>query len=313
VADTGGRLRRQGLAAVGVALTGMVLVACGTTGSVSSSGVIRAVAAENEYANVLSQIGGRYVSVSSILQNPNTDPHAFEASTSVAKDLASAQIVVQNGLGYDTFMNKIEAATSNPKRKIIVAQSVLRLPDSTPNPHLWYKPYTMYFVARTMAQDLSSLDPKHATYFSKRLAKFDASIIEWIKTLDAFQTTYRGTPVAVTEPVADYLLSALGLRIVTPFIFQADIMNGIDPSPEDIALENSFFTKHEVRLFCYNEQVVDSLTSSLRANASLHQIPIVGVYETMPTPGFTYQSWMVAEVKAITQAIATGQSTGILK
>ena len=151
--------------------------ACGTsTSAASKPGVINAVGAENEYADVLSQIGGAYVQVSSILNNPNTDPHTFEASPSVAEEVSQAELIVQNGVGYDGFMNQIESASPNSHRKVIVAQHVLGLPDSTPNPHLWYAPTTMPAVAKVMTADLSALDPNHAAYFQARLQAFQASL-----------------------------------------------------------------------------------------------------------------------------------------
>jgi zinc/manganese transport system substrate-binding protein len=273
------------------------------------SGVIVAIGAENEYANVLTQIGGKYVSVSAILKNPNTDPHTFEASASVAEEVARAQLIVQNGVGYDSFMNNIENASPNSARKIITAQNVLDLPTDTPNPHLWYKPTTMPAVAKVMAKDLDKLDPSHSAYFAANLATFDASLKPWLAAIATFKSKYPNTPVAVTEPVADYLLQAMGAKILTPFVFQADIMNGVDPAPEDITLEDNLFTKHKVKLFCYNQQVVDALTSSIRDTAASAHVPVVGVYETMPTPGYDYQTWMMAEVKAIEAAVVSGTST----
>src|SRR5580693_7478621 len=275
----------------------------------SSSHVIVAIGAENEYANVLSQIGGKYVSVSSILNNPNTDPHTFEASASVAEEVANAQLIVQNGVGYDSFMNNIEAAAPNAKRKVIVVQDVLGLATDTSNPHLWYKPTTMPAVAKAMVKALDKLAPTHATYFKANLATFDASLQPWLSAIAAFKQHHAHTSVAVTEPVADYLLQAMGVKILTPFVFQADIMNGIDPAPEDVTLEDNLLTKHQVKLFCYNEQVVDALTSSIRQTAVSAHVPVVGVYETMPTPGYTYQTWMMAEVKAIEAAVVSHHST----
>ncbi|MGA2835692.1 MAG: zinc ABC transporter substrate-binding protein [Acidimicrobiales bacterium] len=299
------------LVAATLIATGLGLTACSSGGSTAASppGVIKAIGAENEYANVLGQIGGRYVEVSSILNNPNTDPHTFEASTSVAQEVSAAQLIVQNGVGYDGFMNTIEAASPNASRKVIVAQHVLGLPDDTPNPHLWYDPTTMPAVAKVMATDLSELDPSHSAYFRANLTTFDASLQPWLAAIASFKAAYAGTPVAVTEPVADYLLQAMGMDIVTPFVFQADIMNGVDPSPEDISLEDGFFTKHEARVFCYNQQVVDSLTTSIRGTAQTAGVPVVGVYETMPTPGYDYQSWMMAELNAIQAAVEHGTST----
>jgi zinc/manganese transport system substrate-binding protein len=216
---------------------------------------------------------------------------------------------VQNGVGYDSFMNNIENASPNSARRIITVQNVLGLPTDTPNPHLWYKPTTMPAVAKVMVKDLDKLDPSHSTYFAANLATFDASLKPWLSAIATFKSKYPHTPVAVTEPVADYLLQAMGAKILTPFVFQADIMNGVDPAPEDITLEDNLFTKHKVKLFCYNQQVVDALTSSIRDTATSAHVPVVGVYETMPTPGYDYQTWMTAEVKAIESAVTSGTST----
>jgi zinc/manganese transport system substrate-binding protein len=305
------RVRRIVVAALSFAAliaTGLAVVPPPGASAAPKSGVIIAVGAENEYANVLTQIGGKYVSVSSILDNPNTDPHTFEASPSVAEAIARAQLVVQNGVGYDAFMNKIESASPNSKRKVIVAQHVLDLPSDTANPHLWYSPRTMPAVAMAITKDLAKLDPVHASYFQKNLATFTSSLQPWLAAIATFKTAHKGTPVAVTEPVADYLLKAMGARILTPFVFQADIMNGVDPAPEDISLEEGYLTKHEVKVFCYNEQVVDSLTSTIKQTALSARVPVVGVYETMPR-GYDYQSWMLAEVAAITNAITHHRST----
>jgi zinc/manganese transport system substrate-binding protein len=295
------------LAALGLASCASRAVSDG-----SKLGVIEAVGAENQYANVISQVGGKYVSVTSVLDNPNTDPHTFEASPSVAEAVGRAELIVQNGVGYDAFMNSIESASSNPKRRVIVVQDVLGLSNDTPNPHLWYDPRTMPAVAKALAKDLSALEPTHRAYFQAKLRAFDISLRPWFNAIATFKSKYAGTPVAVTEPVADYLLQAMGAKILTPFVFQSDIMNGVDPAPEDITLENGFLTTHEAKVFCYNEQVVNSLTSSFRETAQSAGVPVVGVYETMPTPGYDYQTWMTAEVAAIQAAVIHETSTGVL-
>jgi zinc/manganese transport system substrate-binding protein len=310
------RVAGRGRTAVVVAagLLALFVAGCGSsssaaTGAGGGSGTISAIGAENEYANVLEQIGGRYVHVSSILNNPNTDPHTFESSPSLAQQVSSAQLIVQNGVGYDTFMNKIESASPTSKRKVIVVQNVLGLPTDTPNPHLWYAPGTMPAVAKVMAADLSALRPSHAAYFQANLAKFDASLTPLHSAIAAFKAKYGGTTAATTEPVADYLLQAMGIDNLTPFAFQADIMNGVDPSAQDITSERGFFTKHQVKVFCYNQQVVSSLTTSIRETALKASVPVVGVYETMPTPGYDFQSWMLAEVNAIEKAVTAKTST----
>jgi zinc/manganese transport system substrate-binding protein len=274
-----------------------------------SGGVIVAVGAENEYANVIGQIGGRYVKVTAIESNPNTDPHTFEASPSIAKEVSAAQVVVQNGIGYDTYMNNIEAASPNSSRKVIDAQTLLGLPNSTPNPHLWYKPTTMPTVAKALVSDLSAIQPSHRAYFEANATAFDNSLKPWYAALAAFAKRYPKTPVATTEPVGDYMLEAAGTVNETPFPLQADIMNGVDPAPQSVSFQDSLFSKHLVKVFVYNQQVTDSLTASFLADAKKYGIPVVGVYETMPTPGYDYQSWMLAEINALQKAVANKVST----
>jgi zinc/manganese transport system substrate-binding protein len=274
-----------------------------------SSGVIVAVGAENEYANVIGQIGGKYVQVTAIESNPNTDPHTFEASPSVAKEVSAAQVVVQNGVGYDTYMNNIEAASPSSSRKVIDVQTLLGLPNSTPNPHLWYKPTTMPAVAKALVSDLSAIQPSRRAYFQANATAFDNSLKPWYAALAAFAKRYPKTPVATTEPVGDYMLEAAGTVNETPFPLQADIMNGVDPAPQAVSFQDSLFSKHLVKVFVYNQQVTDSLTASFLADAKKYGIPVVGVYETMPTPGYDYQSWMLAEINALQKAVADKVST----
>jgi zinc/manganese transport system substrate-binding protein len=205
-------------------------------------------------------------------------------------------------------MNKIEAAAANPDRKVIDVQHLLGLPDSTPNPHLWYSPDTMPAVAKAVARDLSGLQPAHAGYFAANLRRFQRSLQPWLQAMAQFKAAYPGTPVAVTEPVANYMLQAAGTKILTPFTFQADVMNGVDPSPQDVSLQSALFSGHKVKAFLYNQQVTDTLTQSFLRQAREHGIPVVSVYETMPA-GFTYQSWMLAEVRALRSAVTSKTST----
>jgi zinc/manganese transport system substrate-binding protein len=304
-------LGRCAAAACAVGALALAATACSSSSGsadTASSPVIIAIGAENEYANVLSQVGGRYVRVSSILNNPNTDPHTFEASPQVAQEVSAAGLIIQNGLGYDSWMDKIESASPNSGRKVIVVQHVLGLPGSSPNPHLWYDPATMPAVAKAAAADLAALEPAHAAYFRARLKAFNRSLTPWLNAIARFKATYPGATAANTEPVADFLLSAMGITNLTPFRFQADIMNGVEPSPQDIALENGFFSQHKAKVFVYNEQVTDALTTSIRQHAIKAGVPVAAVYETMPA-GYTYQSWMLAETKAIGKAVADMTST----
>jgi zinc/manganese transport system substrate-binding protein len=307
--------------AVALALVGALAAAgaagCGGSSSASSGGrssnaTIDAVGAENEYANVIEQIGGKYVKVTAIESNPNTDPHTFEASPSVAEAVSAASLLIENGVGYDTYMEKIESAGgagSDSQRKVINVQHLLGLPDSTPNPHLWYKRETMPAVAKALVSDLSALAPVHAAYFRENAKRFEESLKPWYAAIAKFKAAHPNTPVATTEPVGDYMLEAAGMKNMTPFTLQAAIMNGTDPAPQNVTLQNSLFTGHKVKVFVYNQQVTDTLTNSFRELALREGIPVVGVYETMPAPGYDYQSWMLAEVQALEKAVKDKAST----
>jgi len=299
----------RGTLAAAVLAMGASLAACGGPASAATSGLVKAVGVENEYANVISQVGGRYVQVTAVESNPNTDPHTFEASPAVAKELAAAQLVVRNGIGYDAWARQMMAASPDPRRKVVDVQDLLGLPESTPNPHLWYKPTTMPAVAKAVAADLADLDPAHAGYFVANEKRFVSSLGLWYDAIARFKAAYRGTPVAVTEPVGDYMLQAAGCDILTPFSLQAAIMNGTDPSPQDVTIEDNLFTQHKVKVLVYNEQVTDALTASFLGLAGKEKIPVVGVYETMPVPGYDYQTWMLAEVNALHRAVADRTST----
>src|SRR6201992_649652 len=166
------------------------LAGCGSSVAAAQPGKILAVGAENEYANVIAQIGGRYVQVSAIMSDPNTDPHTFEASPSVAQEVSRAQLVVPNGVGYDDFMSKIESASSDHQRQVIDVQQLEHLPDSTPNPHLWYKPTTMPLVAQALVAALSARHPAHAAYFRANAARFERSLRPLDAALKAFATQH---------------------------------------------------------------------------------------------------------------------------
>jgi zinc/manganese transport system substrate-binding protein len=270
---------------------------------------VQAVAAENEYGDVVSQVGGRYVRVEAVMSNPNTDPHEFEANAGVAAEVAQAQLIVQNGMGYDTFMSKIEAADKRRGARVIVAQHLLGMKASAFDPHLWYDPRTMPLVAKAVATDLAKLVPSHASYFWANEQRFERSLRPWLAAIARFRSAYKRAPVAVTEPVADYMLQAAGADIKTPKSLQSAIMNGIDPSPQDVSTEETLLRRHQVKAFVYNRQVTNSLTATFLAIAKKAHVPVVAVYETMPTPGYDYQSWMLAETNALQRAVATGKST----
>ena len=301
------------LAVVAAMAAMMLLSGCGARQASiqalpATNRVIKAVGAENEYADVISQLGGQYVSVAGIMSDPSVDPHSYEADTRDAALVAGASLIVENGLGYDDFMDKLAAASPSSSRAVIVAARVLGDPATTSNPHLWFDPKTMPKVAAAIAQSLETQLPSQAQYFAGRLATFDNSLNAWNKELADVQQGYAGTGVAVTEPVADYMLQAAGMNIKTPWGFQAAVMNGTDPSPQDVQTQENLLRQRQVKVFIYNQQAVDDVTTALMKLAKDNQVPVVGVYETMPS-GLTYQTWMEQETDNLMKALKNGVST----
>ncbi len=312
------QMKHVARAAVGAVLVAAMALAggCGASnsnsGATDSNGKIEILAAENEYGDVAQSIGGSHVSVTSIINDPNADPHDFEAKPSDAKQIANAKIVIANGVGYDDWLDKMLKSHSSSDRTVISAQQVLGLPDDTKNPHLWYKPETMPAVASTLAATLTRLDPSHAKDYASNLQSFDTSMQKYWTALDTFKDKYPDVSVAATEPVANYLLDNAKVTIKTPWSLQADIMNDQDPSAQDSATQMQLFNDKQVTAFVYNQQVVSDLTKKYLAAAKANGIPIVGAYETMPTK-MHYVDWMLAELNALTQAAANKTSTETLE
>ncbi|MDE2238328.1 MAG: zinc ABC transporter substrate-binding protein [Rhodospirillales bacterium] len=284
-------LSRLGLGAV-LALAGQMAMA---------QPVLRAVGLESQYADVLAQIGGPYVKVSAIQSNPNTDPHEFEVTPSVAQIFQRADLVVENGLGYDGWAAEMLEGTH---AKVLSAQKLLNLPDDTPNPHLWYRTDTMPAVAASAASFFEAKDPAHKAVYAANLKKFDTSLVPWKRALAQVKAKYAGAPIAVTEPVADYMLQEAGLKIMTPLSFELSIMNDTDPSPQDVAAEEALLRGRRVRVFAYNEQVTDPQTQSLLTLAKRHDVQVLPVYELMPASAAHYQDWMMQTTEALNQALA---------
>lgn len=298
-------------AALAIAAAAALLLGRAPTPAAAQAASVAVVAAESQYASVAKAVGGPYVRVTAVMDNPNVDPHTYEASTAVAAAVAGAELAIQNGVGYDAFMQKLEAASPNPRRLVVDAGEVAGYGARAKNPHLWYSPKTMPKVAAAIAADLARLLPAHKAYFQGRVKAFDAALGPWAAAVARLRAAYRGAPVAVTEPVADDMLQAAGLSIKTPWAFQAAVMNGTDISPQDVAIEESLLSRRRVRVLVYNLEAVDPTTTDLLAIARAHHIPVVGVYEIMP-PHYTYPTWMTAETDAVYRALRDHVSTARL-
>ncbi len=259
------------------------------------------VAAENFYGDLAHQIGGADVKVTSILSNPDQDPHLFEADPSTARALKSAKIVISNGIDYDPWMEKLLKADAGTGRTEIVAADVLGKKTGD-NPHLWYDPKTMSALAKTLADDLATAEPAHKAAFAKSAEKFGASLQPLETKIAAMKAKYAGVPVTASEPVFGYMADALGLDMHNK-TFQLSVMNNTEPSASDVAAFEDDLKNHKVKVMVYNSQADDPAVKRLVQLAKDSKVPVVGVTETEPA-GKTYQTWMMGQLEALDRALA---------
>jgi zinc/manganese transport system substrate-binding protein len=279
---------------------GLALLLAGSAQAQTTRPPIDIVAAENFYGDVARQVGGPGVHVTSILSNPDQDPHLFEASPSVARALSAARIVVANGIDYDPWMAKLLGAARSADRQVIVVADLVGRKTGD-NPHIWYDPATMLACARAIAAALATDDPTHKPDYDRRLAKFAASIAPVQAHIATLRQRLAGTPVTATEPVFGYMFAALGMQ-VRNMAFQIAVMNGTEPAASDVAAFETDLRTHAVQLLVYNAQASDPIAQRMERLAKASHVPVVGAAETEPL-GKTYQAWMQAELDAVATSL----------
>jgi zinc/manganese transport system substrate-binding protein len=284
-----------------LAMAVLLLGACG--GSTGTSGQLAVLAAENTYGDIAAQIGGPHVSVTSILTSPSADPHLFEPGTSTGLAVADAKVVLQNGLGYDAFMTKLENAAPSKSRVVVTMADVLGVHGNDANPHLWYDVPRLDRMAAAIAVAFARADPPHAAAYRHGLRRFERSLAPLKHEVAIIRARFGGAPVAYTEPVPGYLLAAAGLRNLAPDSFTRLIEEGTEPSPAAVAAMDSLVAKRRIRALLYNSQAVSPITAQLRAAARKAGIPVVGVSETLP-PHLTFQQWQLDQARALAAALA---------
>ncbi|HQT39898.1 MAG TPA: zinc ABC transporter substrate-binding protein [Acidocella sp.] len=264
---------------------------------------IRIVAAENMYGDIAAQLGGPLVSVTSILNNPNQDPHLFSATPSVARALAAADIVIVNGADYDPWMAGLLAAQPTPNRVVItVAQLLGRKPGD--NPHLWYDPAAMPALAQALTRALIAKDPANTSTYQQNATRLFDSLAPIRARIATLRAKFSGTKVTATEPVFGLMAAALGLEMRNQN-FQRAVMNGTEPAPSDVAAFESDLRSKSVKIMFYNSQVTDDLTTTLLGLAHQSGVAVVGVTETEPA-GTSYQGWMSNGLDAVDEALKPG-------
>ncbi len=242
---------------------------------------IKVVAAENFYGNLAALIGGDDVKVTSIISNPNVDPHLFITSPSTAVAINHADVIIYNGAGYDPWIKPLLQGKKSHHEIVIIDVSRLVKVRSDGNPHLWYSPKALSTVAKKLKRIFSTLEPTQQKTFASHLATFEQHLQAVNRKIDALKRRYQGTAVTATEPVFGYMADALGLKMLGED-FQWTLMNDAEPTPRMLIRYKSLLTQHKIKVLFYNRQVEDNTTKNILTLARKNHIPLVGVTETMP-------------------------------
>ena len=296
-------------ATAAVALT---VAGCATTPPANASGSggtkINVVAAENFWGSIASQLGGEHATVTSIITNPDTDPHDYDATPADGRTMTSAQFAIVNGIGYDPWAPKLLATNPNPSRVVLTVGQLVGIPDGG-NPHRWYSPANVHQVIEQIAADYAKIDPADAGYFQQRKETFEnQTLAPYNQLISTIKSTYAGTPIGASESIVSPLAEGLGLNLITPETFLDAISEGSDPTAADKATIDDQIRTKQIKVYVYNSQnsTPDIQTQVNEAKAA--GIPVATVTETLAPANVTFQDWQVKELQGIQQALA--QATG---
>ena len=295
---------RAALLALVVALVVAVPAGAGASGRAAARPPISVVAAENFWGSIVKQLAGSRARVTSIITNPNTDPHSYETKPSDTRTIASARYVIVNGIGYDTWAQKALDANPSRTRKVLVVGEVLGLSEGD-NPHQWYSPTAVErFISRVTA-DLQRLSPRDAGYFGAQHTAFEATGLQQYHALiNDIRTRYAGTPIGASESIVSPLADGLGLRVLTPSSFLKAIAEGTDPTAADKETIDHQIQTRQIRVFVSNAQNSTPDVQTIVRAAQGQGIPVTTVTETLAPASATFQAWQVSELQRLRAALA---------
>jgi zinc/manganese transport system substrate-binding protein len=282
----------------------VLVVGCGQGATSADSGRLQVVAAENFWGSIAQQLGGDRVEVTSIITSPATDPHDYEPTSDDAQAMAGARIAIVNGIGYDSWAQKLLDANPTPGRLVLNVGDLLGLKTGD-NPHQWYSPPAVKRVISQIIGDYERADPKDRAYFERRQAAFEnKSLARYHQVIDHIRSRYSGTPVGASESIFAPLASVLGLRLLTPRGFLDAISEGTEPTPGDKTEVDHQLANHEVKVWVYNRQNATPDVQRLNEEARAAGIPIATVTETLSPAGASFQAWQVRELESVRAALA---------
>jgi zinc/manganese transport system substrate-binding protein len=305
-------VRTRGLVAAGAALAVTLgLAGCGAASSGAAAGAgsggsrtLLVVAAENFWGSIAAQVGGSHVKVTSIIDNPNADPHGYEPTAADGRAFALADVVLINGLGYDTWATRLADADPAPNRTVLTVGDVVGASEGA-NPHRWYNPDDVTRVADRLVAEFKKADPADAAAFDASRAAFaGAGLGAYTSVIDEIRTKYAGTPVGASESIFAMVAPALGLDLITPPAFLKAISEGTDPSAADKATIDAQITGRRIKVYVYNSQNATPDVQAQIAEAKAAGIPISTITETMVPATATWQQWQTGQLQALRDALA---------
>ena len=264
-------------------------------------GRVQVVAAESLWGDVAAQIGGKHVDVTSIISDPDQDPHEYESTVTDASTISRARLVIVNGCDYDPFMNRLLGVDTDPARTVVTIGSVVGA-NCGANPHLWYRPTYALQAAAAIEAALARDQPEHRADFADGLARFTAGMARVSTVIAAIRARHAGASVGYTEPVPGYLVDAAGLRLGTPKAFSLALENGTDPTPGDNARFEQAISRRRIAVLLLNTQVTGPETARLQRLAASAKVPVVPVTETLPE-GENFQTWQARQASALLTAL----------
>jgi zinc/manganese transport system substrate-binding protein len=308
---------RVALVTATAALTAVTATACSTSSSHTSdtaatgSGpgkTVQVVAAENFWGSIASQLGGSHVKVTSIINNPDTDPHDYEPTAADARTVAGAQYTIVNGIGYDAWADKLLAANPGSGRTQLKVGDLVGIKPGG-NPHRWYSPDNVHQVIEKITADYKKIDPADKAFFdSQRTTVLTKNLKTYFDTISQIKASYAGTPVGASESIFAMMSPALGLNLLTPAAFLKDISEGTDPTAADKATIDKQITGKQIKVYVYNSQNATPDIQAQVKEAKAAGIPVTTITETMTPAGASFQDWQVTQLKALQAALA--QATG---
>ena len=279
--------------------------AVGAAAGTGSGQTITVVAAENFWGSISAQLGGTHVTETSIISNPDTDPHDYEATPADARTISAAQVFIQNGLGYDSsWAPKLVAANPNVDRTVLTVGDIVGLKDGD-NPHQWYAKSSVYKVIDAITAAYQKADPADAAYFTSRKRSFElTALAPYNQLISDIRGRYAGTPIGASESIVSGLADTLGLKMLTPYSFLRDISEGNDPTAADKTLIDHQLKSKAIKVYVYNSQNATPDIAAQVAEAKAQGIPVTTVTETLSPAGDTFQQWQVNQLEELENALA---------